>query len=459
MMSRLSRRSLLAGLSAAPFGLLPRLEARSQTSVPPGTLPSPASSGIEHIVLVMMENRSFDHLLGWMPDANTKQINSYRNKSGKLVSTYHLTNLQNCDLADPDHSYNGGRTEFANGSCNGWLLANTSDTFSIGYYEQTDLAFLGNAARDWTVCDNYFAAIMSSTYPNRVYQHAGQTDRVGNTINISSLPTIWDRLSAAGLEGRYYFSDVPVLALWGVKYAPITRTIAEFFSDAASGNLPEVSFIDPRFVDEVTGTSGDDHPHADLKNGEGFMNQIYNAVRNSPQWDKTVLVINFDEWGGFFDHVAPPTRPIPPVTKAAGDSDGRLGFRVPAIVISPWSPRASVNSTQFDHTSVLNMIEWRWDLPSLSIRDETANNIATVLDFANPNLASNSYNVPTGVFGNVCWLGIFSDLGLDAGKLDSSALNVSNMVAGKAAVQLDDEDQEWAPIKKMAKQFGFRVDD
>lgn len=453
-MNRFSRRSFLAGLStAAPVAFMPQSEARGQVSRVAGTLPQPGESGIEHIVLVMMENRSFDHFLGWLPGANGQQANSFPNKSGKLISTYHLTNLQNCDLADPDHSYGGGRTEYAGGKCNGWLLANTSDKFSIGYYDETDLAFLGNAARDWTVCDNYFAAILSSTYPNRVYQHAGQTDRISNTINISSLPTIWDRLSEAGLEGRYYFSDVPVLALWGVKYAPITRTIAEFYTDCASGNLPEVSFIDPRFIDEITGTSSDDHPHADIKNGEGFLNQIYNAVRNSPQWNSTVLVINFDEWGGFFDHVPPPTRPIPAVTAAAGDTDGRLGFRVPALVISPWSPRSTVNSTQFDHTSVLNMIEWRWNLPPLSIRDQTANNLARVLDFSSPNLASNGYSAPAGIFGNFCWLGIFSDVGIDL------SADFSKVVPAKMAVQADDEDAEWTPIKKLAKQFGFRVED
>lgn len=453
-MNRFSRRGFLAGLStAAPLALMPPSRAYSQVPGPSGSLPQPDQSGIEHIVLVMMENRSFDHFLGWLPGANGQQANVYPNKSGGMVSTYHLTNLQNCNLADPDHSYNGGRTEYDGGKCDGWLIANTSDTFSIGYYDQTDLAFLGSAARDWTVCDNYFAAILSSTYPNRIYQHAGQTDRLGNTLNISGLATIWDRLSQAGLDGRYYFSDVPILALWGVKYAPITRTFSQFLSDCATGSLPEVSFVDPRFIDEGTGTSSDDHPHADIKNGEGFLNQVYNAVRNSPQWSNTVLVINFDEWGGFFDHVAPPTRPIPPATLAAGDSDGRLGFRVPVLVISPWSPRSTVNSMQFDHTSVLNMIEWRWGLPSLTIRDQTANNLASVLNFSSVSYASNTYNAPTGIFGNFCWSGIFSETGI------TSSTDFSKVVPGKPSAQTDDEDQEWAPVKKLAKQFGFPVED
>jgi phospholipase C len=450
--NKFSRRSFLAGLSAAaPLTFLPKLDGRSQLlNAEAAALPAnPSASGIEHVVLVMMENRSFDHFLGWVPNANTRQQNRYPNKSGQMVPTFHLTNFQNCNYADPDHSYAGGRTEFDNGKCDGWLIANGSDNFSIGYYEQSDLAFLGNAARDWTVCDMYFPAVMSSTFPNRLYQHAAQTDRMSNTLTISTLPTIWDRLQAAGRQGRYYFSDVPFLALWGIKYADITRPYAEFLADCAAGSLPEVSFLDPRFIDPTTGTSADDHPHADIRNGEAFLNQIYNAVRTSPNWKNTVLIINFDEWGGFFDHVPPPTAPIPPSDAAAGNLDGRLGFRVPLLVISPWSPRSTVNHTQFDHTSVLKMIEWRWTLPPLSIRDQTANNLATALDFSNPNLATNSYNVPVGPFGKFCLSGIFSNLGLES----------PSVSPGSNVKQSGDEDLEWAPVLNLARQFGFHVED
>jgi phospholipase C len=416
---------------------------------PAAKLPHPGDSGIKHIVLVMMENRSFDHFLGWLPGANTRQHHEYPDKSGNMVPTFHLTNAQNCNYADPDHSYSGGRLEFDGGKCDGWLIANSSDHLSIGYYEQSDLAFLGNAARDWTVCDRYFAGILSSTYPNRIIQHAAQTDRISNTMTISSLPTIWDRLQAAGLEGRYYFSDVPILALWGVKYADISRPFPEFLTDCAAGTLPEVSFVDPRFIDEATGTSADDHPHADIRNGEAFLNLVYNAVRTGPDWESTVLVINYDEWGGFFDHVPPPTVAVPPAEVAAGNLDGRLGFRVPVLVISPWSPRFTVNSTPFNHASVLRMIEWRWDLQPLTVRDQNANNLASVLDFSSYNLATNSYPVPAGPFGKFCLSAIFSDLGID----------VAKVAPGNTLKQADDEDLEWGPVKNLAKQFGFRIEE
>jgi phospholipase C len=300
----------------------------------PRTLPAPENSGIDHVVLVMMENRSFDHFLGWLPGANGRQAGlRFPDFTGQLQPTYHLTDFQGCPFQDPDHSYAGGRIEYDNGKCDGWLRAN--DIYSIGYYQQSDLAFFGAAAPGSTVCDNYFCSIMSETHPNRFYQHAAQTDRIRNTSTQSVLPTIWDRLQSAGLAGKYYFNDLPFLALWGTKYLGISRPFPEFLTDCASGNLPQVSFIDPRFVDENSGASNDDHPHADIRNGQAFLNQIYSAVTSGPKWPHTLLVVNYDEWGGFYDHVPPPTAPIPEADQLAGNQDGRLGFRTPAVIISP----------------------------------------------------------------------------------------------------------------------------
>ncbi len=397
---KFSRRSFLGGMLFASMRPLlggVQLSHRNRHDA----LPNPANSGIEHIVLVMMENRSFDHFLGWLPGANGRQAGlRYPDASGQLHPTHHLTDFQGCAFKDPDHSYTGGRIEYDQGQCDGWLLVN--DLYSIGYYRQNDLAFLGSAAPRWTACDNYFAAILAETFPNRIYQHAAQTDRLTNTMTQSTLPTIWDSLQNAGVSGKYYFNDVPFLALWGTKYLGISRPYAEFLADCSTGALPQVSFVDPRFEDESSGTSGDDHPHADIRNGEVFLNQVYQAVTQGPNWPQTLLIINFDEWGGFFDHVPPPVAPIPPADQLAGNQDGRLGFRTPALLISPWSPRGQVSHLQFDHTSVLNLIEWRWGLPALTTRDATANNLALALDFADPGLNAPAFDVPAGPFGTVC---------------------------------------------------------
>jgi phospholipase C len=162
-----------------------------------------------------------------------------------------------------------------------------------------------------------------------------------------------------------------------------------------------VSFVEPRFIGEALGISNDYHPHSDIRNGEVFLNAVYDAVVSSPNWPNTALVINFDEWGGFFDHVPPPAAPIPPADAAAG-SDGRLGFRVPALLISPWSPRATVTSEVYDHTSVLKMMEWRWNLRPLTVRDASAANLAEELDFDEPNVTAPRFTVAPGPYGGVC---------------------------------------------------------
>src|SRR2546429_9520596 len=132
-----------------------------------------------------------------------------------------------------------------------------------------------------------------------------------------------------------------------------------------------------------------------------MMNRIYAAVTQSPAWRSTVLVINFDEWGGFFDHVPPPVAPIPPADQAAGNADGRRGFRTPTLLISPFAPRTHTSHVLYDHTSVLRMIEWRWGLDPLTVRDATANNLADELDFTQVAPAPPpTYTVPdvTGLF-------------------------------------------------------------
>ncbi len=215
--ARYTRREVIAGATAGALAIggtiaLGRLGGVTAAA---NSLPPAAKSGIEHIVLVTMENRSFDHFLGWLPRANGKQAGlSYPKPTDGSAATYPLApDYQGCGHPDPDHSYQGGRIEYDSGKCDGWLLDTSNDVYAIGYYTQQDLAFMGQAAPGWTMCDNYFAAMLAPTYPNHIYQHAGQTDRISNTTTISTLPTIWDRLAATGVSGRYYYSDVPILSL------------------------------------------------------------------------------------------------------------------------------------------------------------------------------------------------------------------------------------------------------
>ncbi|MBT1001953.1 alkaline phosphatase family protein [Paenarthrobacter sp. DKR-5] len=390
------RNFLTAAGSAAAAGLVAGSAPSAANAA--AALPAPASSGIDHIIVLMMENRSFDHFLGWTPGADGSQSGlSFIDRYGIPHSTHHLTDFQGCGHPDPDHSYEGGRIQFNNGRNDGWLRAGENDEFAVGYYTSTDLDFWRQAVPGWTVCDRYFAATMAETYPNRFYQHAAATDRTHNSTATSTLPTIWDRLAAAGVDGKYYYNDIPFTALWGTKYMGISHQYSEFLADCSAGKLPAVSFVDPRFTDESSGTSGDDHPHADIRSGQQFLAEVYNAVTTGPNWANTMLVINYDEWGGFYDHVAPTTAP-----DTSADTALR-GFRVPAVVVSPRARRGYVAHDVYDHTSVLKAIEWRFGLAPLTPRDQDARNIAEVLDFGSaPNLSASRYSVPAFVAGTPC---------------------------------------------------------
>jgi phospholipase C len=360
-------------------------------------LPSPSSSKIEHIIVVMMENRSFDHLLGWLPGANGRQAGlHYLDKYGEAHWTNRLTTTVGCSHPDPDHSYAAGRGEYAHGRLDGWMWTGENDSFAIGYYEEADLPFYGALARNFTTLDNYFSSILGPTYPNRIFQYAAQTDRLSNSSTLSKLQTIWDRLAEAKVSHRYYYSNIPFLTVWGTKYRGISALFSEFLKDAANGTLPAVSFVDPKFTIQDNGQGNDDHPHADLRAGEAFMGEVYRAVTHGPGWKNTVLIINRDEWGGFFDTVTPP-RVIAPndVDKDLVDGKALLGFRVPVFVVSPFTrgktttPR--INSGLYDHTSVLKLIEWRYGLRPLTRRDASSEigNLASALNFAEP-----EYSVP-----------------------------------------------------------------
>jgi len=450
------RRRFLTGLAGAAGALaLPGCGSSPQpgAAASGGALPNPVASGIDHVIVVMMENRSFDHYLGWLPGADGKQAGlRYLDDNGEGHDTYPLApEWQGCAFRDPDHSHEGGMVQFNDGACDRFLAGNAiGDLFPIGYYTQQDLSFHGQAAPAWTAYDRYFTSIMAETYPNRFYQHAAQTVQIHNNIqdaftNPATIPTIWDRLVDAGLTGTYYYSDLPFIGLWGSKYMDdgTAQPFSKFLTDAAAGTLPNVSFIDPIFsADAATGLSQDDHPFADIRSGQAFLSRVYDAVIASPQWPNTALFINYDEWGGFFDHVPPPDAGvIPEADRTACEEEGvvpfsRMGFRVPTIAISPFARRRYVSHTQYDHTSILKMIAWRWNLPYLTARDATANNIADSFDFGSPNLSAPTFTVPQGPFGEEC---------------ESGGAPVNSAAAQARAKHI----AEWNQLRLLAQHYGF----
>ena len=378
-----SRGQFLLGSAGLLGGL--RIAGRAGTVLPP-----PARTGLDHVVVVTMENRSFDHLLGWLPGADGRQAGlTYTDKRGVRHATHPLApDFQGCRYSDPDHTYLGLRVSYDDGKCDGFLRAGRNDAFTIGYYTRRDLPFLGSAAPAWTVCDRYFAPIMGPTLPNRMYLHAGRTDRITDLPVPSRLRTIWDALAERGIPGLYYRQNFSYLALWGSKYVPVTRSFADFRRDCRTGRLPAVAYVDPAYTLPVLGLGNDDHPPADIRAGEWFLSQVYTAVTTSPAWPRTLLVITFDEWGGFFDHVPPVHAPdVSPLHSLRG-------FRVPTVLICPFAHRRHVDHGVYDHTSILKLIEWRFGLPALSRRDAAAKNLADALDFSRRDIHAPVFAVP-----------------------------------------------------------------
>jgi phospholipase C len=356
-------------------------------------LPPPPTSGVEHIVVVMMENRSFDHLLGWHPTADGRQAGlTYPDATGAPHPTAALApDYQGCAHPDPDHSWAGGRIEYNGGAMDGFRRAGTNDDYALGFYVQGDRPFSNALALAYTTFDRFFSPILAETYPNRIFMHAAQTDRLTNTLELSTLPTIWDRLLEKGVSARYYYSDLSFLALWGSKYLPLSAPYAQFLAEAAAGTLPSVAFVEPRFLNEAQGLSNDDHPHADVRAGDAFLATTFHAVAGGPAWPGTVFIVTYDEWGGFFDHVPPPRAAAPnAVDPDLLNGKALLGMRIPVVVASPFTrgdPRSPrVLSAVFDNTSILKLIEWRWNLKPLTARDASADvgNLAFALDFAHP---------------------------------------------------------------------------
>jgi phospholipase C len=425
-MTRVTRRQLLTGTAAAAAGAAVTRASASPSRL---ALPSPASSGIENIVFVCMENRSFDHYLGWLPGAEGRQAGlTFKDDKGVPHATHHLTERQGCGFEDPDHSYKGGRLQLAGGKMTGFRKGKNDD-FALGYYTKSDLPFYGDFVNQATVFDHWFCSTLSQTYPNRMYTHAARTDRENNTLRFTSMPTIWDRLKDAGVPATYFFSDLPFLGLWGEKHLPIAKPVASFFAQALSGTLPAFSYLDPFFLGEGQGGANDDHPHSDIHRGQAFLSEVANAIALSPQWSKTVLIITYDEWGGFFDHVRPPVLPDDHVTGPGEYDHSQAGFRVPAFVFSPFARRGHIEKAVYDHTSMLKLVEWRFGLKPLSARDKAARNIALALDFAKPD-----FTVPE------------LPLVLDPGP----------HVCGSPAVGMAAEDSSWLELRDLKNRTGWR---
>jgi phospholipase C len=414
----LQRAALTAGLATGlgtvlDADTLVAEAARRQRRV---ALPSPRNMPIDTIVVLMMENRSFDHYLGWMPKADGRQAGlSYVDKRGNRLATRRLApDWQGCGHPDPDHGWEGGRTQLNGGRCDGFLRSGDNDIFSISYYQKGDLGFIQDVAPAFTTYDRFHCSLMGATLPNREYMHAatsyGQTDNnlPPQTQYQTGFPdtTIFAALEKAGVSNRYFFNDVPVSALWGPPGLARSGPIAEYYARCQSGTLPHVSYVDPNFagsVGEGPGLSGDEHPHGDVRTGQAFMADVVHAFMESPQWRSGALFIVYDEWGGFFEHVRPPRVPDDRNDRDVDKDFGLMGWRIPSIVVSPWVRRDHVDHTTYGFESILKMIEYRFGLKPLTRRDAYAQNIARSFDWTSkPRLGVPNLPRPEHVVSVAC---------------------------------------------------------
>jgi phospholipase C len=387
----LQRTAMTAGLAATAGTVLSSdaLVAEAARRQRRHRLPSPRNMPVDTIVVLMMENRSFDHLVGWLPGADGRQAGlRYRDKQGHVHATRPLApDWQGCSYADPDHSWEGGRIQYDHGRCDGFLRSGDNDVFSISYYREHDLPFIPHAAKTFTTFDRFHCSLMGSTLPNREYMHAAQSYGLRDNSfppqkgYPSGFPdtTIFAALDRKGVSNRYFYNDVPVTALWGPPAAKRSGQVQEFYELAALGQLPHVSYVDPNFggsIGEGPGISGDEHPHGDIRTGEAFVSDVVHAFMESPQWKRGALFIIYDEWGGFFDHVRPPRVPDIRNNRNIDEDYGLMGFRIPAVAVSPWVRRGHVAHSIYGFESILKMIEYRFGVGPLTRRDAYASNIA-----------------------------------------------------------------------------------
>jgi phospholipase C len=413
----------LAGVSGLSADLI--LAEEAQAAARRVRLPSPSNLPIDHFVVLMMENRSFDHYFGWLAgQADAVQDISYVNPEGESVPTRHFTTLgtggveyKGCGHPDPGHGWNSGRVQLRDG-----FMAEGSgnDEYALTYFNRGELGFIHDAAKQYTCYDRFFCSILSSTWPNRYYKWSAQAGgKKTNDPPIGSAgnqwETIFDRAIGNGLTARYYNSDLPFSAVWGSRGAAWTNPITRYYEDCAAGTLPNIAFVDPPFRDGGggDGLSADEHPLGDVRLGQAFMSDVVNAFVQSPNYQRGALFVIYDEWGGFFDHVRPPRVPDDFESRDPEEDFGQMGFRIPAVAVSPFARgRASSSSDRFrvdhgtyGHESILKLIAYRFGLGNLTKRMAYSRNIGRSFNWKRPDFEPPDLPSPPEIVTQPCQFG------------------------------------------------------
>ena len=367
---------------------------------------------IRHVVVLSLENRSFDQMLGCMKavyphlegvDPQNPRVNL--DDKGNRFSQ--VSTIERQMLVDPHHEVNHVATQLANGN-SGFVLdfvqsyPDTPDEarqYIMGFYPLDFLPALHMLAKDFTICDHWFSSVPGPTWPNRFFAltgtSKGRVNMPGDGTHSADLPgffqqdqdTIFDQLAEKGIDWKVYFHDIPQSWVLAHQRQPHNAAryyyIREFFADAsgAEQEFPQFCLIEPDFMGI---NQNDGHPPHDIMKAEKLVADVYNAIRaNAQLWGSTLLVVFYDEHGGFYDHFLPP-QAVPPDEHHEEYAFDQLGVRVPALLISPWVEKY-VETTQFDHTSVLKYLTEKWQLrPLPSRRIGSANSIAIAIKRTTP---------------------------------------------------------------------------
>jgi phospholipase C len=395
-------------------------------------------SSIDHIVVLMLENRSFDHMLGFLytdqgnvspagqPYAGLTGSESNPDSSGQPVTVFRIEpttpNAYFMPGADPGEGYmatnsqlfgstsgpasssdvptgQGFVKDFAytlgwQSTSKGWsIVPGTTANDIMGCYAPDTLPVLSALAKGYAVCDQWFASVPTETMPNRAFAcSATSQGHMDDKTRTFTSPSIFGLLSQHEIGWAIYGYDAPPLTksnFPAIQSAPASNLgeFAAFQAAAAAGTLPAFAFLEPSW----NSAGNSQHPNYDVALGEQLIHDVYEAVRNGPGWAQTLLVITYDEHGGCYDHVPPPAGATPPDDTAGEFSFDftRFGVRVPTVLVSPLTAPGSVyrapdGGPPLDHTSVLKTVQQRWGLPALTKRDAAAPSVASVLTLAEP---------------------------------------------------------------------------
>jgi phospholipase C len=372
-----------------------------------------ALPAIEHVVVLMLENHSYDNFFGMLgrgrsetprgdgftlaADGYPTATNPYPNRH--LLRAFRMPTTCQPHGA-PSQEWEQSHIQYAGGRNDGFVISN-SGPVAMGYWTRQDLPFTYDLATQFPIGDRWFSSALAQTDPNRRFLIAatanGMTDDIGgspgNLVPDASLGapangTIFERLTAAGISWADYCFSFPTgatMELYPTNDGPFSATnvkpISQFYTDAAAGTLPSFSLLDPNYD-----TQSQEDPQ-NIVLGESLLADVVHALGSSPAWRRTLLIVTYDEHGGYFDHVPPPPAlapdSIPPQVQPGESSyDGfaRYGFRVPAVLVGPYAKRNHVSHVVYDHTSILAFLERKWNLPAMTYRDANANDLTDFLD-------------------------------------------------------------------------------